>query len=116
LLFRWQNLCNYWRATLEEVACVQFVRLTHRCCGTDTQFGEIRATGLVAPNWTIGNVKMLEVELCRSNIIVNLDGQTVIQVCSTIGQSQVNYGLFADNCTAVRFDCFRLNVASGSGR
>jgi hypothetical protein len=115
LVFRWQNLCNYWRATLEEACCVRYVRLTHRCCGTDTQYGEVRAS-LTAPTWVVGDRKMLEVELYDSTIIVNLDGQTNILVCSTILQTETDFGLFADNCTTVRFDCFRLAVAAGSGR
>lgn len=115
LVFRWQNLCNYWRATLEEACCVRFVRLTHRCCGVDTQYGEVRAV-LTAPTWVVGDRKMLEVELYNSAIFVNVDGQTSILVCSTILQTETDFGLFSNNCTAVRFDCWRLNVAAGSGR
>ena len=117
IAFRWTDACNYWKATLEQSASVEYVRLSHITAGTETQFGEVRdGTGITGPTWTTGDVKMLEVEIYQNNILVNLDGQTVIQLVSTLDYTATNYGLFSNSCTCVRFDCFRLNYAGGSGR
>ena len=117
IAFRWTDACNYWKATLERASCVNYVRLSHITSGSETQFGEVRqGTGITEPSWTTGDVKMLEVEIYQNNILVNLDGQTAIQLTSTLDATATNYGLFSNSCTSVRFDCFRLNYAGGSGR
>lgn len=116
IVFRYQNACNYWKATLEEATCIRRVRLSNIASGTEILIGCVREYCCGSPGWTAGQVRMLEVELYRCSILISVNGLTAIHANSIVGQTQRVYGLYSNSCTSVRFDCFRLNASGGSGR